>query len=131
MSETPQELRYSKEHEWVRASADGTALVGITDFAQDQLGDVVYLSLPQVGSPLTQAQRMGEVESVKSVSDLFSPVTGEVLEVNQDALDHPERVNEDPYGGGWLIKVRMAGAQELQGLLTAEQYQEHLAAQGQ
>ena len=89
MSDLPQDLLYSEEHEWVRANDDGTALIGITDFAQEQLGDIVYLSLPKAQSAVTQFGRIGEVESVKSVSDLFSPVSGEVLEVNQEVLDHP------------------------------------------
>jgi glycine cleavage system H protein len=129
VSDLPQELRYSEEHEWVRTSDDGTALIGITDFAQDQLGDIVYLSLPKAEAAVTQFGRIGEVESVKSVSDLFSPVSGAVLEVNQDALDHPERINEDPYGQGWLLKVRLGSAAELEKLLSAAQYEQFLAAQ--
>ena len=129
MSENPQDLGYTKEHEWVRQAPDGTALVGITAFAQEQLGDVVYLDLPTVGSSVTQSAKMGEVESVKSVSDLFSPISGEVLEVNQEAVDHPEVVNQDPYTQGWLIKVRMADPGELQNLLSADRYEQHVAAQ--
>ena len=129
MSDLPQDLLYSEEHEWVRANDDGTALIGITDFAQEQLGDIVYLSLPKAQSAVTQFGRIGEVESVKSVSDLFSPVSGEVVEVNQEALDHPERINEDPYGQGWLFKVRLGSADELGKLLSAAQYEQFLAAQ--
>ena len=129
MSDLPQDLLYSEEHEWVRTNDDGTALIGITDFAQDQLGDIVYLSLPKAQSAVTQFGRIGEVESVKSVSDLFSPVAGEVLEVNQEAMDHPERINEDPYGQGWLFKVRLGSADELGKLLSAAQYEQFLAAQ--
>ena len=129
MSDLPQDLLYSEEHEWVRANDDGTALIGITDFAQEQLGDIVYLSLPKAQSAVTQFGRIGEVESVKSVSDLFSPVSGEVLEVNQEAMDHPERINEDPYGQGWLFKVRLGSADELGKLLSAAQYEQFLAAQ--
>ena len=129
MSDLPQDLLYSEEHEWVRTNDDGTALIGITDFAQDQLGDIVYLSLPKAQSAVTQFGRIGEVESVKSVSDLFSPVSGEVVEVNQEALDHPERINEDPYGQGWLFKVRLGSADELEKLLSAAQYEQFLAAQ--
>ena len=125
----PDDLQYTAEHEWVRTSDDGTALIGITDFAQDQLGDIVYLSLPKAQSAVTQFGRIGEVESVKSVSDLFSPVSGEVLEVNQDALDHPERINADPYGQGWLFKMRLSSADELEKLLSAAQYEQFLAAQ--
>jgi glycine cleavage system H protein len=127
VAENPRELRYTKEHEWVHPNQDGTATVGITHFAQDQLGDIVYVSLPPTGSAVAQFGRMGEVESVKSVSDLFCPVTGQVLEVNQGAVDHPEQVNEDPYGKGWLVKVRLADPRELQKLLTAEQYEGYLA----
>lgn len=127
MTENPRELRYTKEHEWVHPNQDGSATVGITHFAQDQLGDIVYVSLPPTGSAVTQFGKMGEVESVKSVSDLFCPVTGQVLEVNQAAVEHPEQVNEDPYGKGWLIKVRLASAGELRSLLTAEQYEGYLA----
>ena len=105
--------------------------VGITDFAQDQLGDIVYLSIPQAGAGVTQFERIGEVESVKSVSDLFIPVSGEVLESNQDALDHPERINDDPYGQGWLVKVRLSDAAELEKLLTPAEYEQHLASQAE
>ena len=124
----PDDLRYSKEHEWVRVEGDlGT--IGITDYAQDQLGDVVYLDLPSVGATVTQMEKMGEIESVKAVSDLFSPVSGEVVEVNQEAVDAPELVNNDPYGRGWLIKVRLRDPSELDRLLSAEAYRELLAAE--
>ena len=131
MSNVPQDLRYSREHEWVRNNDDGTVVVGITDFAQDQLGDIVYLSIPQAGAGVTQFERIGEVESVKSVSDLFIPVSGEVLESNQDAIDHPERINDDPYGQGWLVKVRLSDAAELEKLLTPVEYEQHLASQAE
>ena len=119
----PSDLRYSKEHEWVRAEGD-TATVGITDYAQDQLGDIVYLDLPAAGASVTQLEKLGEIESVKAVSDLYSPVSGEVVEVNQEAIDSPELVNNDAYGRGWLIKVRMSDASELDKLLTAQAYEE-------
>ena len=119
----PADLRYSKEHEWVRAEGD-TATVGITDYAQDQLGDIVYLDLPAAGANVTQLEKLGEIESVKAVSDLYSPVSGEVVEVNQEAIDSPELVNNDAYGRGWLIKVRMSDASELDKLLTAQAYEE-------
>ena len=119
----PTELRYTKEHEWIRAEGDiGT--IGITDYAQDQLGDIVYLDLPAVGKALTQHDKLGEIESVKAVSDLYAPVSGEVLEVNQEAIDEPEAVNEEPYGKGWLIKVRLSNASELDAMLTNEAYDE-------
>lgn len=129
MTENPRDLRYTKEHEWVRLGADGTAEVGITHFAQDQLGDIVYIDLPGVGSSINQHGKMGEVESVKSVSDLYSPVTGEVVEVNQEAVEHPEQVNEAPYDKGWLIRVRLADPGETEQLLTAEQYEALVAAE--
>ena len=119
----PTDLRYSSEHEWVRADGD-IATIGVTDYAQDQLGDIVYLDLPAAGATLKQMEKMGEIESVKAVSDLFSPVSGEVLEVNQDAVDSPELVNAEPYGRGWLLKVRMIDATEVDGLLSAEAYDE-------
>ena len=119
----PTELRYTKEHEWIRAEGDiGT--IGITDYAQDQLGDIVYLDLPAAGASLAQNDKLGEIESVKAVSDLYAPVSGEVLEVNQEAVDQPEAVNEEPYGKGWLIKVRLSNASELDAMLTNEAYDE-------
>lgn len=117
----PQDLLYTKEHEWVRTE-DGIAVVGITDYAQDQLGDVVYVDLPPRGARLVQFEKMGEIESVKTVSDLYSPVSGEVVEVNENAREHPERVNEDPYGEGWLLRVKMDEPGELEGLLSAADY---------
>lgn len=119
----PDDRRYSKEHEWVVAHDDGTATVGVSDFAQQQLGDIVFVELPQVGAAVSQFGQMGEIESVKAVSDLFSPVSGEVVEVNKDAIDRPELVNSDPYDWGWLIKVRLADAGELNNLMSAEAYQ--------
>ena len=118
----PGDRRYSKEHEWVVAHDDGTATVGVSDFAQQQLGDVVFVELPQVGAAVSQFGQMGEIESVKAVSDLFSPVSGEVVEVNKGAVDRPELVNSDPYDGGWLIKVRLSDAGELDNLMSAEAY---------
>jgi glycine cleavage system H protein len=119
---TPTDRRYSKEHEWIKPEEGSSGLLGITDFAQDQLGDVVYLDLPQAGTRLEHMSKMGEVESVKAVSDIFSPVSGAVVEVNQDAVDHPEVINEDPYGKGWLLRVELQDPAELDGLMTAEQY---------
>ena len=126
--EAPDELRYSNEHEWVRAD-EGMAEVGITDYAQDQLGDIVYLDLPAVGAKVAQNEKMGEIESVKAVSDLFSPVSGELVEVNQEAIDDPELVNQEPYRRGWLFKVRLSDAGELENLLSAEAYRELVAAE--
>jgi glycine cleavage system H protein len=121
--EIPADLRYSKDHEWVRVDGD-TGAVGITDYAQDQLGDIVYLDLPAVGASIVQHEKMGEIESVKAVSDLFSPVSGEVVEVNQEAVDEPELINSEPYGRGWLIKMRLGNASELDALLSSEAYDE-------
>jgi glycine cleavage system H protein len=120
--EIPADLRYSKDHEWVRVDGD-TGAVGITDYAQDQLGDIVYLDLPAVGASIVQHEKMGEIESVKAVSDLFSPVSGEVVEVNQEAVDAPELLNQEPYGRGWLLKVRLRDAGELDSLLSAQAYE--------
>ena len=119
----PADLRYTNEHEWVRVEGD-TGAVGITDYAQDMLGDVVYLDLPATGASVAQHDKMGEIESVKAVSDLYAPIGGEVVEVNQEAIDSPELVNNDAYGRGWLIKVRLADAAELDKLLSAEAYDE-------
>jgi glycine cleavage system H protein len=120
-SNSPRDLRYSTEHEWVRLQGD-TAVIGITYFAQDSLGDIVYISLPDVGSTVKQFQKMGEVESVKAVSDLFSPVSGNVVERNEAALKSPELVNREPFGGGWLIRVRLNDASETGRLLDAAAY---------
>ena len=128
MSEHPSELRYTTEHEWVRVEDDGTATIGVTFFAQDQLGDVVYVVLPSVGATLQKDTRMGEIESVKSVSDLFVPISGEVIEANQEVIDHPERVNEDPHGAGWMLRLRMSDPSEVERLLTGEQYDQAVAS---
>jgi len=122
----PPELRYSKEHEWVRVEG-GVATVGITDHAQEQLGDLVYLDLPKVATAVHQFEKLGEIESVKAVSDIFSPVGGEVTERNEEAVKAPELVNQDPYGRGWLVKLALSDASEVDKLLTAEQYEELVA----
>lgn len=119
----PSDLRYSEEHEWVRVDGD-TGTAGISDYAQDQLGDIVYLDLPAVGANVKQFEKLGEIESVKAVSDLYAPVSGEVVEVNQEAIDAPELVNNDAYGRGWLIKVRLSDAIELAKLMDATAYDE-------
>ncbi|GAA1321194.1 glycine cleavage system protein GcvH [Brachybacterium horti] len=116
------EIRYSKDHEWVRIDADGHAVIGVTDFAAGQLGDVVYVDLPAVGDELTAGTEMGEIESTKSVSDLFSPIDGTVLEQNQEVVDAPELVNSSPFEQGWLLK---ASFEELpEDLLSADEYRE-------
>jgi glycine cleavage system H protein len=116
----PQQLRYSKEHEWLSAAEDGVSTVGITEFAANALGDVVYAQLPEVGSTVTAGETCGELESTKSVSDLYSPVTGEVTETNEDVVNDPSLVNSDPFGQGWLFKVRVA--EEPADLLSADEY---------
>ncbi|MDP9351561.1 MAG: glycine cleavage system protein GcvH [Chloroflexota bacterium] len=120
----PQECRYTQEHEWVRMDGD-VAVVGITDFAQRQLGDVVFVDLPTVGSSVEQNQPFGSIDSVKTASDLFSPITGQVLEVNASAVDDPALVNSDPYGEGWMMRVQPTDPSQLDTLLTAEQYSEY------
>ena len=124
MSNVPSELSYTSEHEWI-AMADGVATVGVTEHAAEQLGDVVYVQLPDVGAKVGAGEPCGEIESTKSVSDLYSPVGGEVAEVNAEVNDDPGLVNTEPYGTGWLIKVRTDG--EPEGLLTADQYAELIA----
>ena len=126
MAKYPSDLKYSEEHEWVRVEGD-TVTVGISDFAQDQLGEVVFVDLPDVGSEIVGGETFGEVESVKSVSDLFSPVTGSVVERNDNLPDAPETVNEDPYGDGWLVKVKMGDASELDALMSAAEYEDFVA----
>ncbi len=125
---SPDDRKYTKEHEWLRIedAESGRAQVGITDYAQDQLGDVVYLDLPQVGDTVTQFEKMGEVESVKAVSDLYSPISGEVVEINNDLIDNPELVNEDPFGRGWLIRVTMSEISQVDGLMSAADYDSYV-----
>ncbi|GAA1941802.1 glycine cleavage system protein GcvH [Streptomyces durmitorensis] len=118
----PQQLRYSKEHEWLSAVVEGVATVGITEHAANALGDVVFAQLPEVGETVTAGETCGELESTKSVSDLYSPVTGEVVESNQDVVEDPSLVNSAPFEGGWLFKVRVAD--EPQDLLSADEYTE-------
>ncbi|KOG32533.1 MULTISPECIES: glycine cleavage system protein GcvH [Streptomyces] len=116
----PQQLRYSKEHEWLTDAVDGVATVGITEHAANALGDIVYVQLPEVGNTVTAGEECGELESTKSVSELYSPVTGEVVEANQDVVDDPSLVNSAPFEGGWLFKVRLAD--EPKDLLSADEY---------
>lgn len=122
----PKDLKYAREHEWVRVDGD-IAVVGISDFAQDQLGEVVYVDLPSVGDTVTAGETFGEVESVKSVSELFSPLSGEITEVNDALSDAPETVNDDPYGDGWMIRIKMSDTDELGELLDAAGYEAFLA----
>jgi glycine cleavage system H protein len=122
----PTDRRYTSEHEWVKLEGD-VAVVGITDFAQDQLGDVVYVELPKVGDRVEAMKPFGVIESVKTASDLFAPVTGTVEEVNAEVADKPELVNDAPYEGGWLIKVKPDSPSDIDNLLTAEQYADEIA----
>ncbi len=126
---SPSDRSYTKEHEWiiVEDAVSRRALVGITDYAQEQLGDIVYFELPRAGDALTQLGKMGEVESVKAVSDLFSPVSGEVIEVNPRLDGQPELTNTDPFGEGWLIRVAMSDPSELDSLMPAEEYDAYIA----
>jgi glycine cleavage system H protein len=124
----PSDLRYTKDHEWVRVEGD-TATIGVTDFAATQLGDVVFVDLPAVGRAVEQFSTFGVVESVKAVSDLYAPLTGEVLEVNGELGGKPELVNSDPFGEGWMIKVRVGDAGQVDGLLDAAGY-EQLTSEG-
>lgn len=124
----PSDLRYTAEHEWVKPDEDGRVRVGITDFAQAQLGDVVYVELPKVGATLRAMQPFGVVESVKAASDLYSPITGTVVAVNAALADAPEAVNSDPYGAGWMLVLAPGDAAELDGLMTPEAYSAQIAA---
>ncbi len=126
MSENLEDLKFDKEHEWLRVEGD-IATVGISDYAQDQLGEVVYLDLPSAGDSLIAGETFGEIESVKSVSELYSPVSGEVVEVNEDIDGAPENVNSDPYGAGWMVKVRLADPSQLDSLMSAEEYESFVA----
>ena len=118
----PKECRYSKEHEWVCPEAGNIIKVGITSYAQDQLGDIVFLDLPAPDTEVQQFKKLGEVESVKAVSEIFSPVSGNVIEVNQKIIEHPEIVNRDPYGAGWLVRIEMNNQSELNALMDNNAY---------
>jgi glycine cleavage system H protein len=124
----PPDLRYTKEHEWIKVEGD-TGTIGITDYAQDQLGDIVFVDLPESGTSVGYMQKFGEIESVKAVSELFSPVSGEVVEANTALADNPQLVNEDPYGNGWMLRVRLTNTSELDQLLTADQYEDFLVSE--
>jgi glycine cleavage system H protein len=125
MSSTPEDNRYAKSHEYVHLEGD-VATIGITDYAQKELGDVVFVELPQVGSQLEAADELGSIESVKAVSELFSPVSGEVIEINEALADNPALVNTDPYGDGWMVRIKVTDPTEVDELMTAEEYDEYL-----
>lgn len=120
----PDDLKYTREHEWVRDNGDGTVTVGITDFAQSELGDIVFVELEPEGSEFDQDEVFGTVEAVKTVSELFAPVSGEITELNEALDDDPEIVNSDPYGEGWMVKMKLADATEMDSLLTVNEYKE-------
>lgn len=126
--ETPEDLLYTEDHEWLRreADADDEVTIGITDFAQEQVGDVVYLELPADGTALTAGEPFGEIESAKTVAELFAPVSGELIASNTELEERPELVNESPYGDGWIVRVRVSNADELDGLMDAEAYRAQL-----
>ncbi|MBI4373348.1 MAG: glycine cleavage system protein GcvH [Deltaproteobacteria bacterium] len=121
----PEDLKYTKEHEWIRLRGN-MAIIGITDYAQEQLGEVVFIELPDEGEEITKDDSFGVVESVKSVSDIYAPVSGRIVEVNDPLLDNPETLNEEPYGEGWLIKVEVANPAEVEELLTSDRYQSYI-----
>ncbi len=128
MSNIPEDSHYSKDHEWIRVEGD-TGTIGITDHAQNSLGDVVFVELPRAGETLEAHQVFGNVESVKAVSELYCPVSGEVLEVNETLQDEPEKVNTDPYGTGWMIKLRIKDSGEVDRLMTAAEYEDYTKAE--
>ncbi|GBD38793.1 Glycine cleavage system H protein [bacterium HR37] len=128
MVEIPEQLKYTKEHEWVRVEGD-TVVIGITDYAQDALGEIVYIELPSEGDEITKGDPFGSVESTKSVSELYAPVSGEVVEVNEALLDSPETINEDPYGEGWMIRVKPYDLAELDDLMDSEEYADYIESE--
>ena len=124
----PPDLKYSEEHEWVRVESGNVVVIGITEFAAESLGDVVFVELPEAGSQLSQFEKMGEIESVKAVNDLYSPVTGQISERNEQVIDNPQLVNDSPYETGWMLKVELSDPSQLDKLLDATQYEAFLAA---
>lgn len=123
----PEDLKYTPEHEWVRDNGDGTATVGITEFAQSELGDIVFVELEEEGFEFDREESFGTVEAVKTVSELYAPVSGEITEINETLESEPELVNDDPYGDGWMIKLKMSDPSELDDLMSSEEYQEIIA----
>jgi glycine cleavage system H protein len=124
----PENLRYTKEHEWVRVEGD-VGVVGITAHAQEQLGDIVYVDLPKLGARLEQGKALGSVESVKAVSDIYAPISGEVVEVNDTLSTAPEKLNQDPHGAAWLVKIKLSAPDETKALLSADEYQSYVGAE--
>jgi len=127
LKKAPQEYKYTQEHEWICPKSSEEGKVGLTDYAQTQLGDIVFLDLPAPDTQVEQFEKMGEIESVKAVSDLFAPVSGRVLEVNQAAIDEPKLMNEDPYGAGWLVRLELSKPSEHEALMNSDQYDKFVA----
>ncbi len=125
----PPDLKYSEEHEWVRVESGNVVVIGITEFAAESLGDIVFVELPEAGSQLSQFEKMGEIESVKAVNDLYSPVSGQISERNEQVIDNPQLVNDNPYEAGWMLKVELSEPSQLDKLLDAAQYEAFLASQ--
>ncbi len=125
----PANFRYTKEHEWVRADDGGIGTVGVTFHAQKELGDIVYVDLPKVGATVEKGKAMGSVESVKAVSDVYAPVSGEIAEINEALADSPEKLNEDPHESAWLVKIKLSAPDEMKQLLSAEDYQTYVGAE--
>jgi glycine cleavage system H protein len=127
MADVPEDLRYTEDHEWVRFDAGSSvATVGITDYAQGELGDVVFVELPAAGASVQKKGSCGTIEAVKTVADIYAPLAGEVVEVNRALDDHPERVNQDPYGEGWMVKIRVEDSASVDGLMDADAYRRHI-----
>ncbi|MCF6282384.1 MAG: glycine cleavage system protein GcvH [Candidatus Polarisedimenticolaceae bacterium] len=127
MSETPAELKYSKEHEWIREEGNDVVVIGITDHAQEQLGDLVFVELPEMGSALESGAECAVVESVKAASDIYMPLSGEVVAVNETLADTPENINDAPYGDGWIFKIKLSDSSELESLMDADAYNAFVA----
>ena len=125
----PPDLKYSEEHEWVRVESGNVVVIGITEFAAESLGDVVFVELPEAGSQVTQFEKMGEIESVKAVNDLYSPISGQISERNEQVIDNPQLVNDSPYETGWMLKVELSDSSQLDKLMDAARYEALLAAQ--
>ncbi len=130
MANVPEDLHYSKDHEWLRVDGD-MAVIGITDYAQNSLGDVVYVELPKPGEKFEAHESFGSVESVKAVSEIFTPISGEVVEINESLADEPEKVNSEPYGDGWMIRMRMSNPGEVDSLLSAIEYEEFISRESE
>jgi len=128
MANVPEDLHYSKDHEWVRVDGN-VAIIGITDYAQNSLGDVVYVELPKAGDAFSASESFGSVESVKAVSEVFTPISGAIAQINESLADEPEKVNTDPYGAGWMIRVRMSNPGAVDSLLTAAEYEDFTKAE--